>query len=91
MGRAGQALKRILEKYGISQNSLAVALGVERGSVYRWVHEVRDPNAETVVEIVTALRDINPSAAEAFVQLYLGDVARGKLDPDNDKQEGRTD
>jgi transcriptional regulator with XRE-family HTH domain len=82
MGRAGQALKQILEKYGISQNSLAVALGVERGSVYRWVHEIRDPNAETVVEIVKALRAINSSAAEEFVQLYLGDVASGKLDLD---------
>jgi transcriptional regulator with XRE-family HTH domain len=49
MGKAGQALKQVLEKYKISQNSLAVALGVERGSVYRWVHEVRDPNAETVI------------------------------------------
>lgn len=43
MGKAGQALKQILEKYDISQNSLAIALDVERGSVYRWVHEVRDP------------------------------------------------
>jgi transcriptional regulator with XRE-family HTH domain len=95
MGKAGQALKQILEKYGISQNSLAVALGVERGSVYRWVHEIRDPNAETVVEIVKALRAINPSAAEEFVQLYIGDVASGKIDPnpdqDSDEQEEITD
>jgi transcriptional regulator with XRE-family HTH domain len=79
MGKAGKALKQILEKYDISQNSLAVALGVERGSVYRWVHEVRDPNAETVVEIVKALRGLNPDAAEEFVTVYLGDVASGKL------------
>jgi transcriptional regulator with XRE-family HTH domain len=80
MGKAGQALKQILEKYDISQNSLAVALGVERGSVYRWVHEVRDPNAETVVEIVKALRGLNPAAAKEFVETYLGDVASGKTD-----------
>ncbi|MEB3337681.1 MAG: hypothetical protein VKJ46_09475, partial [Leptolyngbyaceae bacterium] len=64
----------------LSQNSLAVSLGVERGSVYRWVHEVRDPNAETVVEIVKAIRGLNPAAAEEFVQIYLGNVASGKAD-----------
>ncbi len=86
MGKAGQALKQILEKYNISQYSLAVSLGIERGSVYRWVHEVRDPSAETVVQIVRALRGLNPAAAEAFVQAYLGDVASGKDDaPESDK------
>ena len=84
MGKAGQALKQILEKYDISQNSLAVALGVERGSVYRWVHEVRDPNAETVVKIVRAIRGLNPAAAEEFVQIYLGDVASGKVNGSED-------
>lgn len=89
MGKAGQALKQTLEMYNISQNSLSVALGVERGSVYRWVHEVRDPNAETVVDIVKAIRGINPAAAEEFVKLYLGNMASGKLDHarDDDKQE----
>lgn len=84
MGKAGQTLKQVLEKYDISQNSLAVALGVERGSVYRWVHEVRDPNAETVVEIVIALRSLNPAAAEEFVKIYLGDVASGRTDENKD-------
>jgi len=84
MGKAGQALKQTLEMYNISQNSLAVALGVERGSVYRWVHEVRDPNAETVVEIVKAIRGINPAAAEEFVKLYLGNMASGRLDQPKD-------
>lgn len=77
MGKAGQALRQVLEEYGISQNSLASALGVERGSVYRWVHEIRDPNSETVVEIVRVLRTMNPQAAEVFVQRFLGDVAQG--------------
>jgi len=88
MGKAGQALKQILKKYEISQNSLAVALGVERGSVYRWVHEMRDPNAETVVEIVRAIRELNPAAAEEFVQIYLGDVARGKVNGKEDSDNG---
>ncbi len=74
MGRASQALKQVLEAYDISQNSLAVVMGIERGSVSRWFHDKRDPTAETVVEIVQALKTIDPEAAEAFVARYLGDV-----------------
>jgi transcriptional regulator with XRE-family HTH domain len=74
MGRASFVLKQVLETHGISQNQLAVALGVQRGSVFRWFHDTRDPTAETVVEIVKALKKINPAAAEAFVKLYLVDV-----------------
>jgi predicted transcriptional regulator len=62
------------QAYGISQNKLAVALGTDRFKVYRWFHEKIDPTAETVAEIVKALNDINPCAAEMFVQLYLGDL-----------------
>ena len=76
MGKAGEALRQVLETYGISQNKLAVILGIERGSVYRWVHEIRDPTAETVREIVKALKEINPAAAEKFVELYLGDLIK---------------
>jgi len=74
MGRASQALKQVLDTYGISQNQLAVAMGVERGSVFRWYHDKRDPTAETVVEIVEALKAINYNAAEMFVRLYLSDI-----------------
>ena len=74
MGRASEALKTVLETYEISQNQLAVTMSVERGSVYRWFHGKRDPTAETVVEIVEALKVLNPEAAEQFVQLYLGNV-----------------
>ena len=77
MGRAGQALKQVLDIYGISQNKLAVTLGVERGSVYRWVHEIRDPTAETVVQMLEALKQLNPEAAKEFVRLYLGEVVEG--------------
>ena len=52
MGKAGKALKQVLEDYSISQFALAVAMDVERNNVYRWVNEKRDPTAETVVEIV---------------------------------------
>ena len=74
MGRASQALRQVLEAYDISQNSLAVAMGVKRGSVNRWFHDKRDPTAETVVEIIKALRDISPEAAEKFVELYVGEL-----------------
>jgi plasmid maintenance system antidote protein VapI len=76
MGKAGQVLKQVLEKYDVSQYSLAKALGVERTNVYRWVHEMRDPTAETVLDIVKALKTLNHEAAEAFVQQYLGDVLK---------------
>lgn len=73
MGKAGQALKQVLEQYGISQYSLSVAMDVERNNVHRWVNEKRDPTAETVVEIVRALKSLNSEAAVAFKNLYLGD------------------
>ena len=78
MGRASQALKQVLDTYGISQNQLAVTMGVERGSVFRWYHDKRDPTAETVVEIVEALKELNSEAAETFVQLYLGSTLRNQ-------------
>jgi transcriptional regulator with XRE-family HTH domain len=74
MGRAGQALKQALETYSISQNKLAVALGIERTVVNRWFHERADPTAETVADIVKALKGINRTAAEKFVELYLGEL-----------------
>jgi DNA-binding phage protein len=74
MGKAGQVLKHVLEKYEVSQYSLAKSLGVERTNVYRWVHEMRDPTAETLLEIVKALKSLNKQAAEEFVQLYLRDA-----------------
>jgi len=74
MGRASQALRQVLEAYDISQNSLAVAMGVKRGSVNRWFHDKRDPTAETVVEIAKALKDINEEAAQSFIKLYLSDA-----------------
>lgn len=74
MGKAGQALKQVLESYNISQSQLAAGLGVERPIVFRWYHEKIDPTAETVAEIVKALNKINQSAANDFIQVYLGDL-----------------
>ncbi|MGF1571088.1 MAG: helix-turn-helix domain-containing protein [Nodosilinea sp.] len=73
MGKAGQVLRQVLEEYEVSQYSLAAALNIERNSVYRWANEKSDPSGETIVEIVRALKTLNPSAAKAFVTLYLAD------------------
>lgn len=69
----GKALKQVLEIYGISQNKLAVTMGVPRPSVNRWVHEQRDPAGDVIFEIKEALKQINPEAADEFVRLYLCD------------------
>jgi transcriptional regulator with XRE-family HTH domain len=73
MTKAGKALKIVLEMYGINQNQLAVAMGIGRSSVNRWVKENRDPLGNAVLEIRKGLREINPEAAEKFIQLYLDD------------------
>jgi transcriptional regulator with XRE-family HTH domain len=73
MGKAGKALKQVLETYDISQNKLAVKMGTGRSNVNRWVNEMMDPSAETVLEIRDALKQIHPVAAEEFIRLYLGD------------------
>ncbi|NEP26180.1 MULTISPECIES: helix-turn-helix transcriptional regulator [unclassified Moorena] len=72
MGKAGKALKQVLESYGISQNRVAVLMGIGRSNIYRWVNEIRDPGAEMVLQLRDALYQINPAAAEDFVKLYLG-------------------
>jgi transcriptional regulator with XRE-family HTH domain len=74
MGRAGNALKQVLDTYGISQNQLAVTMEIDRSNVSRWVSGNRDPAADAVYEIRLALQKINPVAAEEFVRLYLYDA-----------------
>lgn len=76
MGRAGKALREVLTQYGISQNSLAVKMGLQRSAIYKWFHEERDPTAETVADIVEALKALNGEAAESFVQFYLGNILK---------------
>ncbi len=71
MGKAGQALKQVLETYDISQNRLAVMMGTRRGNVHRWVNEMADPSADAVLEVRDGLEKINPDAAEEFIRLYL--------------------
>jgi transcriptional regulator with XRE-family HTH domain len=72
MGKAGQALKQVLESYGISQNRVAVTMAIQRSNVNRWVNGMADPAADAVLEIRDALEKIDPDAAEEFIRLYLG-------------------
>ena len=81
MGRASQALKTVLETYGISQNRLAVAMEISRANVGRWFHGL-DPSAENIAEITKALNQLNPEAARAFMQQYLGNLISPEL-PDS--------
>ncbi|NEO30279.1 MAG: helix-turn-helix transcriptional regulator [Symploca sp. SIO3C6] len=76
MGRAGKALKQVLKSYGISQNKVAVALGVDRSIVFRWFHEQTDPTGETIADIVKVLKEIEPAAAQKFVEVYLGELIK---------------
>lgn len=73
MGKAGKALKQVLDAYGISQNQLAVTMGVRRSNVHRWANESRDPVGEAILEIRKGLQTINPEAATEFIRLYLGE------------------
>lgn len=74
MGKAGIVLKRVLGTYGISQNKLAVAMGIGRSSINRWVNENRDPAGDAILEIRRGLQKINPAAAEEFTRLYWHDT-----------------
>ncbi|MBH8574352.1 helix-turn-helix transcriptional regulator [Nostocaceae cyanobacterium CENA369] len=76
MGRAGKALKQVLETYDISQNQLAVTMGIGRSSINRWVNESRDPSAEAVIEVIEGLEKINSAAAKDFLVLYLGRIVQ---------------
>jgi transcriptional regulator with XRE-family HTH domain len=73
MGKAGKALKQVLETYGITQGKVSSALEISTSNVYRWCNEVRDPTAERVYELAQALQEIDPAAARDFVRLYLGE------------------
>lgn len=78
MGSAGKALSQVLETYGISQNRLAVEMGISRGTIHNWVQEKRDPVAESVLAIAEGLESLDEAAAKEFITLYLGRFAPGK-------------
>ncbi len=71
MRKAGNALRQVLEAYGISQNKLAVAMGIGRSTIHHWINKSRDPGGDAILEIRKGLQKINPVAAEEFIRLYL--------------------
>lgn len=71
MGRAGKALKHVLQQHSISQNRLAVTMGVARSTVNQWVNEVSDPLADSIPEIINALEVLEPAAVPIFLQMYI--------------------
>ncbi|MDB9525240.1 helix-turn-helix transcriptional regulator [Oscillatoria sp. CS-180] len=72
MGKAGDILKQVLEKYDITQYRFAATMGVDRTSVYRWCSGKIDPTGDTILEIVRVLKSMDPDAASEFVNQYLG-------------------
>ncbi|MGL5873603.1 MAG: helix-turn-helix domain-containing protein [Xenococcaceae cyanobacterium] len=57
MKKAGKALRTVLETYKISQNKLAIAMGIGRSTVSHWANETRDLAADAVLEIRKGLID----------------------------------
>jgi transcriptional regulator with XRE-family HTH domain len=74
MRKAGRVLREVLDTYGISQNKLAIAMGVQSSVVYRWFHESIDPTGDSLVKMVVALKLLDINAAREFVQRYLGEI-----------------
>lgn len=72
MGKAGRALKQVLETYKITQYKLAVTMNISRSNIHRWTHEVVDPTGDAILEIQVALEKIDPAAAQEFTRLYWG-------------------
>lgn len=72
MAKAGLALKQVLETYSITPYKLAATMGISRSNIHRWTYEVSDPLGDSILQIRDALEAIDPAAAEAFVNLYLG-------------------
>jgi len=83
MRKAGNALRQVLEAYGISQNKLAVAMGIGRSTIHHWINKSRDPGGDAILEIRKGLQKINPAAAEEFIRLYLDES-----DEDEVQEEG---
>jgi plasmid maintenance system antidote protein VapI len=73
MSRAGVALKKVLDTYSISQYKLATAMGISRSNIHRWINDAGDPAGDSILDIRKALQEINPAAAEEFIQLYLSE------------------
>jgi transcriptional regulator with XRE-family HTH domain len=83
MGKAGKALKQILDAYEINQKRFAETMGVGRSTVHYWVNEIRDPLADSIPEILEALEKLNEAAPQEFLKLYLGRFVQSDRPPEN--------
>lgn len=72
MGKAGRALKQVLETYKITQYKLAATMNISRSNIHRWIHEVVDPTGDSILEIQAVLEELDPAAALEFTRLYWG-------------------
>ncbi len=78
MSQAAKALEQTLKNYRISQNRLAVTMGVNRSTVSNWISQSRDPSANAIIHILDALKQINPEAGRDFIKLYLNESIEDK-------------
>jgi hypothetical protein len=51
---------------------MAGALQVGRSAVGRWLEATNDPKARAVLGLIEALQELDPIAAIAFIEAYLG-------------------
>ena len=51
---------------------MAGALQVGRSAVGRWLETTNDPKARAVLGLIEALQELDPIAAIAFIEAYLG-------------------
>ena len=61
---------------------LAVTMGIARSTVHYWFNETQDPQADAIPAIVAALEAIEPAAARAFLEAYLGRSLTDWITPD---------
>ena len=83
MSQAGKALKQVLENYRISQNKLAIKMGINPSTISHWANKSRDPSASAIINILDGLKQINPEAAKDFVKLYLNESIEDEAAKEN--------
>ena len=83
MSQAAKALEQTLKNYRISQNKLAVTMGINRSTVSNWISQSRDPSASAIINILDGLKQINPEAAKDFIKLYLNESIEDEAAKEN--------
>ncbi len=68
----GNKMKEIMKNQNISQKDLAIRLNTTEATVSRYINNQREPNADTLANIATALN--------TTVDFLLGKTARNDID-----------